>query len=132
MALGLLSSSCITCTRYRHQLSNSHRLCTAPASSNDAVVKVQKAFVEAQKLATLASEVSTVRFTERLKVLRQLTKLWESGQQAAVISTEFDIVDEDADCDVSDTTTEQATNTTSDPEVETNVIEEIQSVEVYM
>ena len=94
--------------------------------------KYKKAFVEAQKLATLASEVSTVRFTERLKVLRQLTKLWESGQQAAVISTEFDIVDEDADCDVSDTTTEQATNTTSDPEVETNVIEEIQSVEVYM
>ena len=95
-------------------------------------LKYKKALVEAQKLATLASEVSTVRFTERLKVLRQLTKLWESGQQAAVISTEFDIVDEDADCDVSDTTTEQATNTTSDPEVETNVIEEIQSVEVYM
>ena len=51
--------------------------------------KYKKAFVEAQKLATLASEVSTVRFTEHLEVLHQLAKLWESGQQAAVMCTEF-------------------------------------------
>ena len=80
--------------------------------------------------------MSTVKFTERLKVLRQLTKLWESGQQAAVISTEFDIVDEDTDCDVSDMhsdiTIEQTTNTTSDLEVETNAIEEVQSLEVHI
>ena len=31
--------------------------------------KYKKAFVEAQKLATLVSEVSTVRFTEYLEVL---------------------------------------------------------------
>ena len=61
--------------------------------------------------------------------MRQLTKLWESGQQAAVICTEVDNVEEGTDCDNLDITTEPLINT-GDLEAEANVIEEVQSVEV--
>ena len=90
--------------------------------------KYKKAFVEAQKLATLASEVSTVRFTEHLEVLHEFVKLWESGQQAAVICTKVDSVDEDTGHGISDITTEPGTNSS---DAEAYVIEEVQSVEVY-
>ena len=93
--------------------------------------KYKKAFVEAQKLATLASEVSTVRFTERLEVLHQLTELSDSGQQAAVICTEVDNIEEDNDCDNLDIVTEPGIST-SDIEAEAGVIEKVQFVEVYM
>lgn len=65
----------------------------------------------------LANEVSTVRFAEHLEVLRQLIKLWESGQQAAVICTEVDNVEEDTGCGILDITTEPGTNN-SDAEAE--------------
>ena len=43
--------------------------------------KYKKAFVEAQKLARLVSEVSTARFTEHLEVLHPLTELWRKASR---------------------------------------------------
>ena len=60
--------------------------------------------------------------------MRQLIKLWESGQQAAVICTEVDSVKEDTGCGILDITTEPGTNSS---DAEAYVIEEVQSVEVY-
>ena len=93
--------------------------------------KYKKAFAEAQKLATLRSEVSTVRFTECLEVLHWLTELWESGQQAAVICTKVDNVEEDTNCDNLDIITEPGT-TASDLEAEASVIDKVQSAKTYI
>ena len=62
-----------------------------------------------------------------MEVLRQLIKLWESGQQAVVICTEVDSVEEDTGCGILDITTEPGTNSS---DAEGYVIKEVQSVEV--
>lgn len=53
--------------------------------------KYRSAICEAQKLATLASEVSMPRYRHRLRVLRDLVQLWEKDEDAAVVSIEEDV-----------------------------------------
>lgn len=68
-----------------HQPSISASMHPRPAvlSSNQ---KYKTAFVEAQKLASLASDVSMAKYQDRMKVLRDLVKLWEEDEDAAVIN----------------------------------------------
>lgn len=53
--------------------------------------KYRVAYVEAQKLATLVSEVSMVKYKERINVLRKLVRLWEDDQHATVVNIEVSI-----------------------------------------
>jgi hypothetical protein len=57
--------------------------CTAVLSTSQ---KYKCAFIEAQKLATMASEVSMERYKQRLQVLRDLVGMWEKDKDASVIN----------------------------------------------
>ncbi|XP_033102673.1 uncharacterized protein LOC117105594 [Anneissia japonica] len=55
----------------------------------------KQAFCEAQKLATMASEVSVAKFKQRLAVLSDLVNLWEMDVEAAVTGISDESTDND-------------------------------------
>jgi len=99
------------CKLLANDADKDHQLIAIHAQPDQVVLtqsqKYKNAFMESQKLVTLASEVSMTKFLECLDVLHQLVQLWENNEQAAVVRTELDAIESEENAnDVEEDTNE--------------------------